>query len=72
MPKFKIVVEDTVTKLYQKEFEASSLDEARMLAEQEEWNRLQPDNRKVAAEGWTEIDGYSNAEIREDLTMEVL
>ncbi len=60
MPMFRIVVEDTTTILLVKAIDAPTLEDAKAQAEAESWDR---------ENGWEHFDGYSNAEVREDLSI---
>lgn len=55
--RYRIVVEDTVTELRAKVFEASSLEAAKAQAEADDWRK---DN------GWTVWSGNSECAIRDD------
>lgn len=63
MPQFTVAVESSVSNIYQKTFNAGSMDEAVRMAEAEPWEGDQ-------AKGWERIDGNTFAEVREDLCKE--
>lgn len=62
MPRYRIVVEEYVTRLLSKVFEAESLTAAKQAADQDCWSE---DNE------WEEIDFYTNSDIRHDQCEEV-
>ena len=60
MPKFRIIVEDSVVHLRYRDFEAVSMEDAKAQAEEEEWVEPQ----------WLYFDSYTHCEIRDDLSEE--
>lgn len=58
MPEYRIVIEDTVVALRSKTFTAASLADAKRQAE--------ADRTWTVKDGWSDYDGSTNCEIRED------
>lgn len=63
MPRFRVVMEETMQHVFEKVIEAESMDAARAKAEAElnDW----------LADGWEEISASRSDEFREDLSEEV-